>query len=782
MFRLKILLGVFTAAFALVGLFARPAFAQTPTPTPVPGPHFESLSKPLNYAADSVVSGNLAYVASGRDLYILDISDPRNPSPVGQPYHVDGCDFVAVDVSEGLSFVAQALFSCSPRNSLFILDVSNPENPRRTGEEIPTGGSPGGATELDFEGGFVYLAFAQGGLRIIEVNESGIPGDVWSYTPAGVEFRDVKARGNTLYLTDASRGIWLLDVSNKAVPDVLDTLSFPNHATGIDVFGNLAFASIGAYLPAGNGGLAVVDISDPEDISQVGEITPLPYPESALDIEVEGNYAFIASDAGKIFVFDISSPNHPELIADFYQMGPLVQIWRLTVSGDLVLSSNGNGGLEILRFTGLGPGLNVPYLNQTDPEWGDEIYDSADTLNLGCEIYGGPYIKACGCATTSAAMLLRSYGVYFSPEGLPTNPKTLNSWLIEHKGYNYGAVKWPSIATYSVQANFFFGSQKIQFIGFGARNDFITLDNDLNDKQPVILEEPGHFVIAKAIQGNTYLINDPRWENRTTLQAYNNSFLGTRRFEKTNTDLSTLYITAPTPSDLFLIDSQGRRTGRDPTTGEIYLEIPNSYYLIESTLLDDTFEETTPFPEREGVTTLAVINPTQDEFILSAFGAGKETEFTISAYDTYGEISVEQFRQGSGGSYEVNYSPEPGTVVEVTRVIKIDIKPGDSNNSFNCDNENGLVAVAVLTDETFDARMIDQATVVFEGAREAHINRKTGQPTRHEEDVDGDGDIDLVFHFRTRDTQLGCNSVSGLLVGETFDGSKIKGSDTVGVH
>ena len=87
--------------------------------------------------------------------------------------------------------------------------------------------------------------------------------------------------------------------------------------------------------------------------------------------------------------------------------------------------------------------------------------------------------------------------------------------------------------------------------------------------------------------------------------------------------------------------------------------------------------------------------------------------------------------------------------------------------------------VAILSADDFDATTVDHTTVTFEGASETHVNRRTGVARRHEEDVDGDGDTDLVLHFRLGDTDLTCGSTEGTLTGETFDGQAIEGTDTV---
>ena len=96
-----------------------------------------------------------------------------------------------------------------------------------------------------------------------------------------------------------------------------------------------------------------------------------------------------------------------------------------------------------------------------------------------------------------------------------------------------------------------------------------------------------------------------------------------------------------------------------------------------------------------------------------------------------------------------------------------------------CDNEKTIIAVAILTDQDFDATTVDHTTVTFEGASETHVPKGSGEPIRCEVDVDGDGDIDLLLHFRLGDTTLTCESIQGTLRGETSEGQAIEGTDAV---
>ena len=115
-----------------------------------------------------------------------------------------------------------------------------------------------------------------------------------------------------------------------------------------------------------------------------------------------------------------------------------------------------------------------------------------------------------------------------------------------------------------------------------------------------------------------------------------------------------------------------------------------------------------------------------------------------------------------------------GIALDLTVVVEveIDIKPGGDPNSINLKSK-GIIPVAVLTDEDFDATTVDVSTVAF-GPDEA-------EPVHngHIEDVDGDGDDDLVLHFKTQDTGIQCGDTDATLTGETFDGQAIEGSDSV---
>jgi hypothetical protein len=124
----------------------------------------------------------------------------------------------------------------------------------------------------------------------------------------------------------------------------------------------------------------------------------------------------------------------------------------------------------------------------------------------------------------------------------------------------------------------------------------------------------------------------------------------------------------------------------------------------------------------------------------------------------------------------------PRALVVAVLEVDIDILPHNADNRLNCGAVDRVFPVAILSEgvpDGFEATDVDHTTVTFEEASEVHVDPQTGLPKRHEEDVNGDGYIDLVFHFRYGDTDLDWTATEGKLVGSLFSGEAIEGTDEV---
>ena len=110
------------------------------------------------------------------------------------------------------------------------------------------------------------------------------------------------------------------------------------------------------------------------------------------------------------------------------------------------------------------------------------------------------------------------------------------------------------------------------------------------------------------------------------------------------------------------------------------------------------------------------------------------------------------------------------------RHVAIDIRPGTTPNTVNL-GSNGVVPVAILSEEGFDATSVDPLTVALASAQVRL--RGSGTPMASVDDVNGDGLEDLVVNVSTRALALTSVDTTATLEGSTTDGQRIEGADSV---
>jgi hypothetical protein len=108
--------------------------------------------------------------------------------------------------------------------------------------------------------------------------------------------------------------------------------------------------------------------------------------------------------------------------------------------------------------------------------------------------------------------------------------------------------------------------------------------------------------------------------------------------------------------------------------------------------------------------------------------------------------------------------------------VKIDIKPGSDPNCFNNDG-NGVIPVAILTTDNFDAAAVDPFSVSLDEAS-ARVKGKSGNAGALE-DVDYDGDLDLIIQIEDMDGTYVEGDTIATLSGTTYDGVQITGEDSI---
>jgi alpha-L-arabinofuranosidase len=126
--------------------------------------------------------------------------------------------------------------------------------------------------------------------------------------------------------------------------------------------------------------------------------------------------------------------------------------------------------------------------------------------------------------------------------------------------------------------------------------------------------------------------------------------------------------------------------------------------------------------------------------------------------------------------FEFIFDPHSVTAIEIEKgefAVAIDIKPDSDKNRINLKSK-GVISVAILTTEDFDATTVDPLSVTF-GPDEAIEAKGIGDIM----DTDGDDDLDFVLDFNTQMTGITCGDTEAGLTGTTFEGQAIEGLDSI---
>lgn len=249
-------------------------------------------------------------------------------------------------------------------------------------------------------------------------------------------------------------------------------------------------------------------------------------------------------------------------------------------------------------FTQIGsPYPSFASTSVVDGGWAGDTYDDG-TIFCG----GGNKIGYCGCAITSVAMDLRYFGIATDKLGDPVDPRTLNTWLTNDPNVGYdagGNLEWNQITDYASSTSGSIILDTNSPSGYGttisAMSPHINPLLASSTPVPVILVEPDHFVVATGLAQNngtsTYSIRDSAWyltqylnqatssDTSSTVNGYQNNASGAFIFYDPPQVPRWGEYHVSLPDALMLVDAQGRRTGKDPATGTIYREIPNTSYI-----------------------------------------------------------------------------------------------------------------------------------------------------------------------------------------------------------
>lgn len=329
------------------------------------------LSFPLESRAKRIVIHDaVAYLTCDDGLHVIDISDPLHPAQTG---YTSGyiSDF---DVVGGYVYTVNG-------NSLNVFNVSDPGNIQQGETQNLELNSP----HLAISGNLICIADLNHGLTVLQIPQPGYPvvlaqtgsfdgllknvavskGCLVAPSTSGLYTVDVSDPSNPIvlgkndqavdqvamhneyaYAVNANGGEFVFNLSDRSNPDLVGSCETTNFLMAITVRDGYSFIT-------NEGGLLVVNTLDPSN-PMVTRYTDLCL-GNVEDIELSGDYAFVATYVSGLMVIDISNRNLPQ------------RVYFESHSWDQPVASNG------LAVYG-----QYVYLGSID---GIEIYDISDPTN-----------------------------------------------------------------------------------------------------------------------------------------------------------------------------------------------------------------------------------------------------------------------------------------------------------------------------------------------------------------------------------------------------------------
>jgi hypothetical protein len=264
---------------------------------------------------------------------------------------------------------------------LVIIDISNSANPQVHSSTYPSEG----LMEINVVGEIAYIADQFTGLRIVNVSDSSNPTTLNLYG-SSYQIMDVQVEGDIAYVADWDRGLIALNISNPINVVELDQYDLSGACTHAEISGSFAYCvdHYGDY-----SSLLVLDVSDPEQISYVGnhiqadvdfwnptveenlifvgDHSPGPVCFHILDIEnpsniqevglydkagmnsfyIDENYLFSANWERGLEIYDISEPVNPKNIGRYDDGGAAYDV---KVIGNIAYVADREDGLEIIEI------------------------------------------------------------------------------------------------------------------------------------------------------------------------------------------------------------------------------------------------------------------------------------------------------------------------------------------------------------------------------------------------------------------------------------------------
>ena len=307
------------------------------------------------------VEGNYAYLGVGPRLEVIDISNPTNPSRIGQS---EPLPRMIYDVF----IVGSTAYVANESSGLYIFDISDPTNPQ-IADSVDT---PGFAVRVFVQGDLAYVADGNS-LQIVDLSATSLIGSIQT----SGDVCDVYVAGSHAYVADGNSGLIVIDVANPAHPDVV---GFYDPGTGwvnsVVVSGNHAFLSN----TDDSNAMVILDISEPNNLSLVSSYELHQWSGNCYGVWLDGSYAYLFMRYGQIEIVDVTNATEPSYVGgnDVYYN----TCRDFFAFGDYVYTAVSSSGMRIIDVSDPSDPFRVGSY-RVMPAWNFDISESNAYLVAG---------------------------------------------------------------------------------------------------------------------------------------------------------------------------------------------------------------------------------------------------------------------------------------------------------------------------------------------------------------------------------------------------------------
>ncbi len=249
------------------------------------------------------------------------VSPGRYEDPFVKRQRLAGSTFV--EVLEVRARSDGRVFFCTGVTGLNVVDASDPAGMITVARLASGRGSSQfpRCQHLAWDGDFLYMVSRGDEIQtqpFVAMFNAALarPVELDVFTLPGRTFEGIAAGGSRVYLAMHGDGLAVLDRRGER-------LVLRGVATGLSNAWGVALAGSVVVVADGAGGLATVDVSDPDAPKVLGRIET---GGAAQSVEVRDGLAYVAASAGGLVIVDVSDPTAPKVLSRSPTSGTALQV------------------------------------------------------------------------------------------------------------------------------------------------------------------------------------------------------------------------------------------------------------------------------------------------------------------------------------------------------------------------------------------------------------------------------------------------------------------------